>query len=87
MPLSEFAGRRCGQCYFLVREVPHEMAGMVRAPRVPGELDLDDTAEGRRLYAERMRERAVAELIEKPDARRMNCAVAGAWAALPCGNE
>jgi len=38
--------------------------------RVLGELDLEDTARGRRLYAERMRERAVVELIEKPDARR-----------------
>ena len=33
--------------------------------RVLGELGLEDSAEGRRLYAERMRERAVAELEER----------------------
>lgn len=48
----------------------HRRPGWFEPRRVLGELGLDDTADGRRCFAERMRERAVAELIEKPDARR-----------------
>ena len=38
--------------------------------RVLGELDLPDTADGRRRYAERMRDRAVSELSNEPSSAR-----------------
>ena len=49
----------------LVRGQEWPPGGWFDPARVLGELGLEDTAEGRRRYAERMRQRAVDELAEK----------------------